>query len=325
MKNKICIIIPFYGKWPAFFPLYLESCTHNPQIDVLFLSDLRPPENCPANVKFIHMDLGEIQQRATRRLGLEVNLTRPYKLCDLRPAFAFIFPEIIKGYTFWGHGDIDVIYGDISSFLTEDIINRYDVISNNENYISGSFALFRNIPVINTLFLESSGYKKAFTASRNMGFDECNCLWAALGKGADILKADKDQSMTYLVKAAQLSGTITAYFENNLKETISSGDYVKRNKGRIFQKDGKEFLLYHFIWEKMRLTFSYPSWKNIPEKYFIDRTGFYRPEIFKTWVYYPAMMLKRVWGPLRWARDFREFARKKLVFSKLWEICVSRV
>lgn len=324
MKNNICLIIPFYGKWPVFFPLYLKSCGYNPQIDFLFLSDLRPPKKCPPNVKFIDMSLDEIKQRATQRLGFRINLMRPYKLCDLRPAFAYVFPEIIHGYQFWGHGDIDVIYGDILSFLTEEILNKYDVISNNKDYISGSFALFRNIPVINKLFLDSSGYKKAFTSSRNMGFDECNCLWAALGKGVDILKADSDQSMTYMVKKAHFTGIINAYFESNLKEIIPVGDYVKWKKGRIFQKDGKEFLLYHFIWEKMRLSFSYPSWKEVPDKYYIDRTGFYLPEIFKTWLYYPLMVLKRLWGPLRWGRDFREFVRKKLVFSKLWEICAPR-
>jgi len=127
-----------------------------------------------------------------------------------------------------------VIYGDIFSFLTEEILATYDVISTNQNYISGSFALFRNIPVVNELFLKSSGYKKAFTSSRNMSFGECNCLWAALGKGAGTLKADKDQSMTYMVKTAHLAGALNAYFRNNLKETILPGEYVKWNKGRIF-------------------------------------------------------------------------------------------
>ncbi len=67
----------------------------------------------------------------------------------LKLAFGFLFAEIKKGYDFLGHGDIDVVYGNIRDFMTEEVLNNQDVISSWHDYNTGTFCLFRNNKLMN--------------------------------------------------------------------------------------------------------------------------------------------------------------------------------
>ncbi|WP_420882928.1 DUF6625 family protein [Zooshikella ganghwensis] len=40
--KTIAIIIPYFGQWPEWIDLYIESCKHNPSIDWLLFSDCPP-------------------------------------------------------------------------------------------------------------------------------------------------------------------------------------------------------------------------------------------------------------------------------------------
>jgi hypothetical protein len=40
-----------------------------------------------------------------------------YKLCDFKPALAYLFPDIVRSTDkFWGYGDMDVIWGNVTRF-----------------------------------------------------------------------------------------------------------------------------------------------------------------------------------------------------------------
>ena len=45
---------------------------------------------------------------------------------------------------FYGWCDTDLLFGDIRSVYTDEILARYDVLSTHADRISGHFALFRN-------------------------------------------------------------------------------------------------------------------------------------------------------------------------------------
>lgn len=66
-------------------------------------------DNKPQNVKIIYKTLEEIKASAFQKLGFKVNIDYPYKLCDFKPAYGFLFPEIIKDYDFWTQSDLDII------------------------------------------------------------------------------------------------------------------------------------------------------------------------------------------------------------------------
>ena len=142
--KKIGVIIPFFGKWPEWFDYFLHSCIHNPTIDWIFPNDCELPGIAADNLKFIPYQLREFNKKASEILEFDIQLEHPYKICDFKPTYGEIFNELIKGYDFWGYGDLDLIYGDIRSFYTEQLLERYDILSNHEEFITGHFCLLRN-------------------------------------------------------------------------------------------------------------------------------------------------------------------------------------
>lgn len=247
-QNKsIAILTCYFGKWPWYFPYFIHSCKFNPTIDFIIITDNNEPiPDKPANVKIIHKMLDEIKVTASEKLGFAVNIEYPYKLCDFKPAYGFLFSEIIKRYDFWGHGDIDVVYGNIRDFMTEEILISYDVISSRHDYITGNFCLFRNDEQINTLFMQSKDFETVFSSPENFCFDECNFLFDKLKNGASIFDyPDNIQSMTYVVKKAAKEGNLKAFFDFIVVE--GSPGKIKWEKGKIIYKGLYEAMLYHLV------------------------------------------------------------------------------
>ena len=244
---KIAIVTCWYGVYPWYFPYFIHSCVYNPTIDFYIITDNKQIlKNQPANLKIIYKTLKEINITASQKLGFAVNINHPYKLCDFKPAYGFLFPDIVKDYDFWGHGDIDVVYGSIRDFMTEDILNRFDIINSRHDYITGSFCLFRNAKKINTLFMQSEDYKKVFSSSEHFCFDECSFLWKELENGASIFDYPGNiKSMTYVVKKAEAEGTLKAFFDFIVVEGIPG--QIKWDNGKIIYKREYEAMFYHLV------------------------------------------------------------------------------
>src|SRR4051812_20515840 len=116
---KIAIAICYMGKMPWYFRYFAHSCRYNPTVDFYIITDNTITGDIPGNVKPVYMSLDEINKLSAQKLGFEVNINSGYKLCDFKPAYGFIFNDLLKDYDFWGHGDIDVIFGNIRSFITD--------------------------------------------------------------------------------------------------------------------------------------------------------------------------------------------------------------
>jgi len=247
-QNKSIVIITcYFGNFLWYFPYFLHSCKYNSTIDFIIITD-NPTciFNKPENVKIIYKTLEEIKTIASEKLQFAVNIDCPYKLCDFKPAYGFIFHELIKGYDFWGHGDLDVVYGNIRSFMTEEVLNNYDIISSRHDYITGTFCLFRNNQQMNTLFMQSNDYKQVFSNSEHFCFDECNFLFQELQNGASIFDYPNNiQSMTYVVKKAEREGKLKAFFDFIIVEGATGK--IKWDKGKIIYKEMYEAMFYHLI------------------------------------------------------------------------------
>lgn len=171
MKNA-CFIIPYFGKLPNTFPLYLRTCAENPDFDWLILTDDRTHYDYPKNVHCQCTTFDAFAARVQSCFGFPIALKHPYKICDFRAAFGVIFAEELKQYRFWGHCDLDQYFGKISHFISEEILNTYDKI-----LCLGHFTLFRNCPEINNMYLIpdkkwNQSYKDAFSQERHWIFDE---------------------------------------------------------------------------------------------------------------------------------------------------------
>ena len=149
--KKLLFLMPYFGRWPEWFAIYLASCAHNPQFDWLFFTDCDPPLTAPQNVRFIRTSLAELSALFSKKLQIHVSIDRPIKICDFRLAFGHVFSDYLKGYSSWGFGDIDVVYGDLSQFLTEEALT-HDLITFHADYISGHLCVLRNDPKVVSLF-----------------------------------------------------------------------------------------------------------------------------------------------------------------------------
>ena len=150
--KKIKFINCYFGEWPVWFDGFLLSCKYNKNIDWLFFTDCKIPKNYPPNVKFVKCSMNYLSELATKKVKFKVKIKRPYKFCDLKPAYGLVFEDYLRNYDFWGMCDIDVIFGDIKKFVTDDMLDKYDVISSRKENIAGHFSLFRNNDEINNIF-----------------------------------------------------------------------------------------------------------------------------------------------------------------------------
>lgn len=173
--KRIALIIPYFGKFPNYFQLFLNSCRHNPTIDWLLVTDNADPYAYPENVHVIRMTFSELRERFQRCFDFEIALERPYKICDYRPAFGLIFKECLTDYDFWGYCDTDLLFGDLRSVFPDTVFDDYDKIGH-----LGHLAMYRNTPLVNTAFMTvfkgSARYLEVFSDDRNFIFDEWDDL-----------------------------------------------------------------------------------------------------------------------------------------------------
>ena len=164
--------MPYFGRWPFWMELFLASCEKNPSIDWLLISDCGRPVKLPANVHYREESFSDYKQRVSETLGVDFSKANAYKICDVRPMFGLIHEQDIKGYDFWAFGDLDLVYGDLRVMLTEDVLSKYDVISNHATRISGHLCVIRNNAEMRMLFKEMPGWEQEVTADRHCSTDE---------------------------------------------------------------------------------------------------------------------------------------------------------
>ena len=178
--KKIVLILPWFGNHNYYFDLFLLSCEKNPTIDFLFFTDVEEEYSYPSNIKVINISF-KMFSKLFRDFydDFEIRLERPYKLCDFKPAYGEVLYNYIKDYDFYGYCDCDLIFGDIRTFVTEDILNQYNKI-----FTRGHFTLYRNIEEVRTFYRKTKylDYRKVFSNDLSSAFDEWGGISAAWQK-----------------------------------------------------------------------------------------------------------------------------------------------
>jgi hypothetical protein len=165
-------VVPYFGPRPPYFPLVLRSMAANPDVSWLLLTDEPVPE-APPNVAVEAYTFAELSRRIRGSFDFPVSLEQPYKLCDFRPAFGEIFAPELAGYDFWGHCDLDLIFGRIRAHLPP------EAFENDKILFSGHFSLYRNTPETSQWYRHEVGrvsYRDALSSPEAMHFDE----WAGI-------------------------------------------------------------------------------------------------------------------------------------------------
>ena len=176
--KKIVLIFPYFGILPPQYPAWRATALRNPTIDFMFFTDadVEPAENI-----IVHkMPFSDFQQIVQNAFDFQIALNRPYKLCEFKQAYGYVLQDYIKGYDFWGYGDLDLVYGDIRAFLTDSVLEHKFLLG------WGHLTLLHNDEDANTYFMKPvagyQSYKDAFTTTKITFFDEfrykgCSDKW----------------------------------------------------------------------------------------------------------------------------------------------------
>jgi len=268
--KKICFVVVYfgkYGKWPIWFPAFLHSCRKNPTINWMFFTDCGPPAHHPPNVVFHDMTLSQMRELIKKKIGKKAVLEHYYKLCDYKSAFGVLFEEYLNDFDFWGHCDIDIIWGDIRKYATEEILDEYDIFSTRKGRISGHFSLFRNTHDINRLFRQPSEFAEVMRQTKCRAFDE--------------------EGMTHLVAQLAHAGSIRVYWPRYLQNYANTEtrarsklpQYINKylwKQGKLFDCTGEsaaEILYLHFMTWKKTLTGCEFSYGADPGEFYISYCG----------------------------------------------------
>jgi hypothetical protein len=276
MAKDIGLVVCYFGQeWPAYFSHFLASCLANPEVDFLIFTNLAPPLTGP-NTHFTYLaDLAAFNALASSQLDLCIALTDPYKLCDLKPAYGVIFADYLQAYRFWGYCDIDLVFGDIRSFITDEVLRDYDVVSAVAEYPAGFFLLLRNVPTITQLYTASRDYKQIFQSLRHFCFDECNFKFGELlGAGRVIEEVTSEiESMAHVVSSQAKQGALRFYARTMGQEFMQQQTPVRWEAGKLYDKaTGKSYLLVHLVNVKTNRTFSVEPWQ-AGRLYYVSHRG----------------------------------------------------
>lgn len=261
-QKKIIMLMPYFGRWPEWFAFYLESCRWNSTIDWLFFTDCALLEHAPENVRFVNISYADYCQLISEKLDISFVAEVPYKLCDVKPAYGLIHQEYIEGYDYFGFGDVDVIYGDLRAFYTDDVL-RYNTLSTLSDRVSGHLFLLKNEKKWICTFERIQNWRTLMSDPENRGVDE---YWfTKVLRGHRLLPS----------VARQLWGIFDPYKRGHLFEERhatplaewpwidGSYNYPERwywYQGKLLTEFGGEFMYLHFM-----------NWKS--SKYLRERYG----------------------------------------------------
>jgi hypothetical protein len=165
---SIRLVVPYFGERPSYLPLVVRSMACNPDVHWLLITD-QPVPDAPPNVTVRLCEFADLVARIQRHFDFAISLARPYKLCDFRPAFGEVFADELTGYDFWGHCDLDVVFGRIRDHLPPEAFAADKVL------VQGNFALYRNTPEAAGWFrheIDGISYREVMTTPAARHFDE---------------------------------------------------------------------------------------------------------------------------------------------------------
>jgi hypothetical protein len=170
--KRIVLIACYFGNLPQYVDFYLKSAEANSTVDFLLVTDDKTNRYYPQNVKVKYMAFDELKEKMQNLFDFKISLPTPYKLCDYKPVYGHLFYDIVKQYDYWGYADIDLIFGNIRSFITEEVLNEgYDKIQT-----AGHFTIMPTTDE-NIFFYQKNiegqlFYKDVYSSENNFAFDE---------------------------------------------------------------------------------------------------------------------------------------------------------
>ena len=214
---RIRLIAAYLGPLPSYFPFFLRSAAANPQVDFLIFSDQRPPASLRGNVRMFALSPKRFEAMASEATGRPMRLINAHKLCDYKPLYGAIFADHLREADYWGHMDLDIIWGNIRKFVEAPIRGGSQIISADGNRLSGAFTVYRNVPKLRDLYRRIANVFDLLNADAVFDLDERN--FDAVAKNSGI------------VCAMQRSYTQRIVSNEELRRFIANEDLYRRVLG----------------------------------------------------------------------------------------------
>jgi len=274
---RVCFILPYFGKWPVWTPLFLESCSQNKGFTWLLFGNQKGLKNTPTNVKWQKMTLKEFNKLAKYETKLPFEIRTPYKVCDAKPMYGDIFKKYLAKYQFWGYTDLDIIYGDLNSFSVRKKLLKYDIYFPYNTPV-GHFTIFKNTPKINSLYHNFPSLKLAYTHSPNpLSFDEKK-LELLLKNNHDIKFHRSFDYHAELSKTRCSTGASIMHCGQLIRENLTARERYLYSRGKTFQLNGsrkREFMYFHFFtWKNDKFWRRFKKNRKLPYEFWMDESGF---------------------------------------------------
>lgn len=178
---RTVLVAQYFGELPGYFSTWLLSCGRNPDIQWVFVTD-QPLDNhtIPTNVQVVHKELSDVKAVFEARFSRSIVLERPYKLCDFRPFFWMILDDLGLPYDYWGHCDIDMVFGHLRPFFQPAFDAGYERL-----FELGCLSVYRNSLLSKSIAFSTAaqpGWEQVIASDCSFGFDEHNGVnqsWAA--------------------------------------------------------------------------------------------------------------------------------------------------
>jgi hypothetical protein len=147
------------------------------------------------------------------------SLTPLEKINNRKPALGHVFAEYLEGYSHWGYSDLDIIFGDLERWITQDELTEFDIVTygfgdQERIYLRGQFTFHRNDPEkINQLWRPCEYLSKmdkrfagVLSGEKHLHFESAEGCYSAAVLDRDDIK------IKYAVKAfTDVEGKDTAY------------------------------------------------------------------------------------------------------------------
>ncbi|MBE6924268.1 MAG: hypothetical protein E7466_03390 [Ruminococcaceae bacterium] len=263
---KACVIVVWFGKLPEYYRFWELSCGRNAGVaDFLLVTD-QPHTPAVPNLRVQQCTMEQLRQQISEKLGIEASFEKPFKSCDFRPAYGVIFEQELAGYEYWGHCDLDQVFGDLRILIDRPDLEQYDKIGR-----SGHLTLYRNCPEMNGLYRQAGAlydWETVFTTPANYAFDE----------RTGICRIAREQGTRYL-NTCDLRADIRV--RTRRLEINAAKNYVNQlfywEDGHLYRAylDGnqirtEEFIYIHF--QKKQLA---DRCEGVSNAFFIGREGFF--------------------------------------------------
>ena len=239
---SIAIILPYFGKLPNYFNLFLYSCSKNKKVTFIVITD-QTIKKTYDNIIIINKTLSDLEAEAQKKICKKCKIKSPYKLCDYKPMYGILFKELLKGYDYWGFCDCDLIFGDLSEIAKIANTGKYEKILD-----EGHLQLYKNNEKVNNLYKNKAfpamSYKSVIRKSSACFFDELSFNYICKKK------AIKTYSNKYLY-----ADILPQYSDFNTPRDNIKNQVFKYSCGKLKRvNDDREFIYIHLQKRKMSVS-----------------------------------------------------------------------